>query len=130
MLRIFRRRIKQALVFVPCVIRCPVRCAACRARSFSGMAHPAAMPEVSPAGIGLRRPFGPLGARGGGALFADSGTSCAPFGTSSSDVDVTGLLSRPSAQASASPHRYNGKRPQSLYGGEPPRVARVANVAV
>jgi hypothetical protein len=50
------------------------------------------------------------------------------WGSASDDDPRTGER-RPSAQASASDHRYNGTRPNKRYGGPPPLTAFVANVA-
>ena len=55
----------------------PVRCAACRARSFPGMAH---RRHLSFARASVWRPFDLLGARGGGALFVVSGHVLRPLG--------------------------------------------------
>jgi hypothetical protein len=59
----------------------------------------------------------------------DSSLQATPIrGSSPSDVDRRGLDRRPSAHARESPHLYSGTRPNSLYGGPPPRLALVASV--
>src|SRR5215472_7685451 len=55
--------------------------------------------------------------------------SSADHAVSASLVEGIGGPSCPSAQATRSFHRYSGRLPNRLYGGPPPRDARVASVA-
>jgi hypothetical protein len=48
--------------------------------------------------------------------------------TRSGAVHERGLAIDERAQVRASPHRYNARRPNKLYGGPPPRVAFVESV--